>query len=131
MRKGHRRQLETDCLGKSQPSCKHWHQLSSTWLGDVLRPTLSRTLGTRHRAAIGITEETDCLSIVVSEETGRISVAAFGEIASGIPLAELVHRIHVHFGMQRLSDVETGEAPAREQGELVEERRSVEGVNRS
>ena len=94
-------------------------------------PTLSRTLGTRHRAAIGITEETDCLSIVVSEETGRISVAAFGEIASGIPLAELVHRIHVHFGMQRLSDVETGEAPAREQGDLVEERRSVEGVNRS
>src|SRR5215471_261102 len=94
-------------------------------------PALSRHLGTRHRAAIGITEETDCLSIVVSEETGRISVAAFGEIASGIPLAELVHRIHVHFGMQRLSDVETGEAPVREQGDLVEERRSVEGVNRS
>src|SRR5215475_8835827 len=66
-------------------------------------PQLSRKLGTHHRAAIGITEETDCLSIVVSEETGRISVAAFGEIASGIPLAELVHRIHVHFGMQRLS----------------------------
>jgi diadenylate cyclase len=94
-------------------------------------PTLSRTLGTRHRAAIGITEETDCLSIVVSEETGRVSVAAFGEIASGIPLAELVHRIHVHFGMQRLSDVESGGASAREEGELLEERRPVEGVNRS
>ena len=43
-------------------------------------PVLSRTLGTRHRAAIGITEETDCLSLVVSEETGRISVAAFGSL---------------------------------------------------
>jgi diadenylate cyclase len=92
-------------------------------------PTLSRTLGTRHRAAIGITEETDCLSIVVSEETGRISVAAFGEIASGIALAELVHRIHLHFGMQRHSEVESGGALAREEAELVEGSRSVERVN--
>src|SRR5579885_1406650 len=52
-------------------------------------PALSRKLGTRHRAAIGITEETDCLSIIVSEETGRISVAAYGEISYQIPLAEL------------------------------------------
>jgi diadenylate cyclase len=92
-------------------------------------PTLSRTLGTRHRAAIGITEETDCLSIVVSEETGRISVAAFGEIASGIPLAELVHRVHLHFGMQRHSDMESGAELARETAELVEGSRSVERVN--
>jgi diadenylate cyclase len=92
-------------------------------------PTLSRTLGTRHRAAIGITEETDCLSIVVSEETGRISVAAFGEIASGIALAELVHRIHLHFGMQRHSEMESGGALAREEAELVEGSRSVERVN--
>jgi diadenylate cyclase len=94
-------------------------------------PTLSRTLGTRHRAAIGITEETDCLSIVVSEETGRISVAAFGEIASGIPLAELVQRIHRHFGMQRSSDTESGQALTREESELVEARRSADGVNQS
>ena len=46
-------------------------------------PALARQLGTRHRAAIGITEETDCLSLVVSEETGRISVAAFGELSPG------------------------------------------------
>ena len=43
-------------------------------------PTISLQLGTRHRAAIGITEEADCLTLVVSEETGRISVAAFGEL---------------------------------------------------
>lgn len=39
------------------------------------RDELSRSLGTRHRAAIGITEESDAIAVVVSEETGRISVA--------------------------------------------------------
>jgi len=64
-------------------------------------PALSRNLGTRHRAAIGITEETDCLSVVVSEETGRISIAAFGELVPGISVAELVDHINRHFGLQR------------------------------
>ena len=49
-------------------------------------PALSSQLGTRHRAAIGVTEEADCLSIVVSEETGRISLAALGEIESNVTL---------------------------------------------
>jgi diadenylate cyclase len=43
-------------------------------------PLLVAELGTRHRAALGITEESDCFSVIVSEETGRISIAAFGEI---------------------------------------------------
>jgi len=93
-------------------------------------PSLSRNLGTRHRAAIGITEEADCLSIVVSEETGRISAASFGEIASGIPLSELVHRINRHFGMQRPSDEERGEAAPHEEIQLLEGGRSIERVNR-
>ena len=62
-------------------------------------PALSRHFGTRHRAAIGITEETDCLSVVVSEETGRISVASFGELTSGV--TDLLERINRHFGMRR------------------------------
>jgi diadenylate cyclase len=67
-------------------------------------PALSRNLGTRHRAAIGITEETDCLSIIVSEETGRISVAAYGEISYQIPLEELVQRINRHFDVQAATE---------------------------
>ncbi len=60
---------------------------------------LSLQLGTRHRAAIGITEETDCLSLVVSEETGRMSVAAFGELVQGLSSADIVERINRHFGV--------------------------------
>jgi len=43
-------------------------------------PKINKRLGTRHRAAVGITEETDAIAIVVSEETGRISVAVKGEL---------------------------------------------------
>ena len=46
----------------------------------AMRANLHSALGTRHRAAIGITEETDALVVVVSEETGKISLVAGGEI---------------------------------------------------
>ena len=44
----------------------------------------AQNLGTRHRAALGITEETDAVAVVVSEESGRISVAAGGEITASL-----------------------------------------------
>jgi diadenylate cyclase len=64
-------------------------------------PQVSLKLGTRHRAAIGITEETDCLALVVSEETGRISAASFGELSQGLSINDLAERINRHFGVQR------------------------------
>lgn len=47
-------------------------------------PNLSKALGTRHRAALGITEESDAIAVIVSEETSRISVAHRGELEIGI-----------------------------------------------
>lgn len=43
-------------------------------------PQLARSLGTRHRAAVGLTEETDAVAVVVSEETGAISVSVYGKL---------------------------------------------------
>lgn len=50
----------------------------------TLDPHLSKELGTRHRAAIGITEETDAITVIVSEETGIISSATGGKITRNL-----------------------------------------------
>lgn len=50
---------------------------------------LNKRLGTRHRAALGITEETDCISVVVSEETGRLSIAVKGELFYNLSLDDV------------------------------------------
>ena len=46
----------------------------------LLNPEISKDYGTRHRAALGISEEADALAVVVSEETGAISIAIGGEL---------------------------------------------------
>jgi diadenylate cyclase len=50
----------------------------------TVNPKLSKELGSRHRAAIGLTEENDSVAIVVSEETGAISVVVDGQIERGL-----------------------------------------------
>ena len=50
---------------------------------------INKRLGTRHRAALGITEETDCISLIVSEETGRLSIAIKGELFYGLSLEDV------------------------------------------
>lgn len=58
-----------------------------------MNPLLSTQLGTRHRAAIGITEETDAVSVIVSEETGAISIAVGGAIERDITPERLRERL--------------------------------------
>ena len=58
-----------------------------------MNPEISTKYGTRHRAAIGITEETDAVSVVISEETGAISIAVGGTIDSDITPEYLRERL--------------------------------------
>jgi diadenylate cyclase len=71
----------------------------------TVNPALSGNLGTRHRAAIGITEEADCLSIIVSEETGWISIAAFGELHQDLTIEQVDDLINRHFGVGKFKSV--------------------------
>lgn len=54
---------------------------------------LSKDLGTRHRAGVGISEATDSLTIIVSEETGKISVAYDGSLERGLSVERLTERL--------------------------------------
>ena len=59
----------------------------------TVNPKLGKELGSRHRAAIGLTEENDSVAIVVSEETGGISVVADGQIERGLDADQLRARL--------------------------------------
>jgi diadenylate cyclase len=62
---------------------------ASCFLPLTLSSDISKELGTRHRAAIGITEETDAVVVIVSEETGSVSIAVGGEITRHLTSSEL------------------------------------------
>jgi uncharacterized protein (TIGR00159 family) len=59
----------------------------------TVNPKLSKQLGSRHRAAIGLTEENDSVAIVVSEETGSVSIVVDGQIERGLTSEELRARL--------------------------------------
>ncbi len=71
----------------------------------TVKPRLSKELGTRHRAAIGVTEETDAVAIVVSEETGAISFAHDGEIERYLDPDTLRQRLRNAFERKTLATV--------------------------
>lgn len=80
-----------------------------------VNPLVSKDLGTRHRAALGITEENDAIAIVVSEETGNISLAIGGAIERGLLPDGLRTRLYELLGRRRrrrLAQSEPGSAVA-------------------
>ena len=78
---------------------RHRIAAASCFLPLTLNPRLSRELGTRHRAAIGVTEDTDAVAVVVSEETGLLSFVQRGEIKRGLDATRLREGILEALGM--------------------------------
>jgi diadenylate cyclase len=77
-----------------------------------LNPMISKQLGTRHRAAIGITEDSDALVVLVSEETGSISVASAGAIDTNLTPDELSDRLSEMISRRRATMAIPAPAPA-------------------
>jgi len=76
----------------------------------TVNPRLSKDLGTRHRAAIGLTEENDAVVIVVSEETGWISVVLDGRIERNLTPDRLRGRLRELLGPRRGGEADEGDA---------------------
>ena len=76
----------------------------------TVNPKLSKELGSRHRAAIGLTEENDSVAIVVSEETGNISIVADGQIERGLDVDSLRARLRSLVLQRRPSPLPKSEA---------------------
>ncbi len=85
-----------------------------------INPQLSKELGTRHRAAIGITEDTDALAVVVSEETGKVSLVEDGAILFDLDRESLPSRLKEAMGREReakVSEPVDAERPIEEHAE--------------
>jgi diadenylate cyclase len=70
----------------------------------TVNPRLDRDLGTRHRAAIGLTEESDAIAVVVSEERGEISISRNGRITRGLSVEDLRTRLQALILQKRAAD---------------------------
>src|SRR5919202_1786137 len=80
---------------------RHRVAAAACFLPLTLNPRLSKDLGTRHRAAIGITEDSDAVAVVVSEETGLISFVQAGQIKRGLDATRL--RASTRRALERLN----------------------------
>lgn len=80
---------------------------ASAYLPISQNPSISSVFGTRHRAALGISEVNDVLVVVVSEETGRISIAQNGSLTSGMTIQKLRYEMQKHLGEENPVESET------------------------
>ena len=79
---------------------------ASCYLPISQNPNISSVFGTRHRAAVGITETNNVFVIVVSEETGRISIARNGSLTSGLTIQKLRSEMQQALGKQKMEEGE-------------------------
>lgn len=98
---------------------RHRIAAASCFLPLTLNPRLSKDLGTRHRAAIGVTEDTDAVAVVVSEETGLISFVQAGEIKRGLDATKLREAIFDALDVQRRKEKEKVTEPDTEGEEIA------------
>jgi diadenylate cyclase len=89
---------------------------ASCFLPLTVQPALSRELGTRHRAAIGLTEENDAVAVVVSEESGLISIALDGTIERGLAPNDLRNRLKALVVQRRATVGPLARTPRDQQG---------------
>ena len=75
--------------GTTHPACRAAPPKAGCFLPLSQSSDISKALGTRHRAAIGLTELADAIAIIVSEETGKISVAVNGGITRNLDATSL------------------------------------------
>jgi diadenylate cyclase len=97
-----------------------------------INPQLSKELGTRHRAAIGITEDTDAVAVVVSEETGNVSLVEDGVIDFGLEMESFRARLKEAMGKAEAPQGARDSADARESVEeaAVEETAEARAAKR-
>ncbi|WP_457622667.1 diadenylate cyclase CdaA [Persephonella sp.] len=79
--------------------------LARCFLPLTINPNIPKNIGTRHRAAIGITEETDAVALVVSEERGEISLAVDGKLYKGLDSLTLRNKLIELLGIEKRDTV--------------------------
>jgi len=81
---------------------------ASCYLPISQNQNISSVFGTRHRAAVGITETNNVFVVVVSEETGRISIARNGALTSGLTIQKLRSEMEQALGKKEIEEDEVG-----------------------